>query len=557
MTCSTQILKKLFCPVPRYQLALLVALSLQYPAGAQTSKKTASPENADAATTVKNVASQGFQLSASTNVSDQVSVEAVMLPASVSKKIFGKEVGNNYAVVELIVTNRSTEAALLVHSIFIDDSQWLLSGGSPFEVNLLCPESDGSDENATLPAPANAMDKNNEGKTQVGRRKCGVRGNTLPLWETQTQPNQIASAETRLVRGELLDTQPWTTRNWIIRALEVTGSIASGFTFATSSQSWIRGIGAFNGQGVPGAQTFWPDSTVGQMNRISDLGFQVNKVIAKQNSDVIVAFFPIDRFITPGLKNLFIKSPAVFFAPYVMMFDSEVNGSEQGKSGKKGSQNSTLSAYVKKLFTDDEFTKLNQHLYEVTSGGCLHPPDNNADLKQACEIADLINHLSLNTVRVLVGGTMTVDVDTVPSNITSVEIDTPADKTSSSMWQAAGTLTGVIRGSFLSNGTPEIVGSEDLGIKIAAVADGSTDTALHFKITLSKALPATQTKLTFQVKKTKGGTSVQSANYDYALTVSASSDKTNTTKTNPEVTPGPDHSKSAEPTQPETKDKNN
>jgi hypothetical protein len=556
MTCLTQILNKLFRLVPRYQLVLLVALSLQYPAGAQATKKTPSPESADAAATVKNAASQGFQLSASTNVSDQVSVEAVMLPASVSKKIFGKEVGNNYAVVELIITNRSTEAAVLVHSIFIDDSQWLLSGGSPFEVNLLCPESDGSDENATLRAPANATDQK-EGKTQVGRKKCGVRGNTLPLSQTQTQPNQIASAETRLVRGELLDTQPWTTRNWIIRALQVTGSIASGFTFATSSQSWIRGIGAFNGQGVPGAQTFWPDATVGQMNRISDLGFQVNKVIAKQNSDAIVAFFPIDRFITPGLKNLFIKSPAVFFAPYVMMFDSEVNGSEKGKSGKNGSQNNTLSAYVKKLFTDDELTKLNQHLYEVTSGGCLPPPDNNADLKQACEIADLINHLSLNTVRVLVGGTMTVDVDTVPANITSVDVDIPADKTSSSMWQTAATLTGVIRGSFLSNGTPVIVGSDDLGIKIAAVADGSTDTALHFKITLSKALPTTQTKLTFQVKKTKSGTSVQSANYDYPLTASASTDKTAAPKTNSDVSPGPEKSKSAEPAQPKTKDKNN
>src|ERR1022692_2853161 len=137
MTCLTQILKKLLRIVPRYQLVLLVALSLPHPAGAQTNKKTATPEKADAAATVKNVASQGFQLTASTNVSDQVSVEAVMLPASVSKKIFGKEVGNNYAVVELIITNRSTDAALLVHSIFIDDSQWLLSGGSPYEVDML------------------------------------------------------------------------------------------------------------------------------------------------------------------------------------------------------------------------------------------------------------------------------------------------------------------------------------------------------------------------------------------------------------------------------------
>lgn len=555
MTYLTQILRKLFHPAPGYQLVLLVALSLQYPAGAQASKKTASPENGDAAATVKNVASQGFQLSASTNVSEQVSVEAVMLPASISKKIFGKEVGSNYAVIELTVSNRSTDAALIVHSVFVDYSQWLLSGGSPYEANLLCSDSDLSNGNASQPAIPPVQNQSGE-KTLAGPKKCGSRGNTLPLWQSQTQPNQISSAETRVVRGELLDTQPWTTRNWIIRALQLTGSIASSFTFATSSQSWIRGIGAFNGQAVPATQAFWPDSTVGQMNRISDLGFQVNKVIAKQSSDIIVAFFPIDRFITPGLKNLFIKSPAVFFAPYAMMFDSQVNGSNQEKSGNKGSQNSTLSDYIKKLFPDDELIKLNKHLYEVTSGGCLRLPDNNDDLKQACETADVINHLSLNTVRVLVGGTMAVDVDTVPANISSVEIDTPADKTSSTMWQAAGALTGVIRGSFLSNGTPVIVGADDLGIKIAAVPEGSMDTALHFKIALSKAIPATQTNLTFQVKKTKGATSVQSGTYDYPLSVSTpSADKAATPKSDAE--PEPEGPKSGEVAQPETKAKKN
>jgi hypothetical protein len=57
------------------------------------------------------------------------------------------------------------------------------------------------------------------------------------------------------------------------------------------------------------------------MNRISDLGFQTNKVIPKASSDIIVTFFPLDRFLTPGLKELFIKSPALFFSPYALQFD--------------------------------------------------------------------------------------------------------------------------------------------------------------------------------------------------------------------------------------------
>jgi hypothetical protein len=62
----------------------------------------------------------------------------------------------------------------------------------------------------------------------------------------------------------------------------------------------------------------------------------------------------------------------------------------------------------------------------VTSG--KYPLDSeqpplDADLVQACHTATLLNQLSLKTVRVLVGGTMTVDVNNVPPQITSVDID--------------------------------------------------------------------------------------------------------------------------------------
>src|ERR1700722_18149352 len=82
-------------------LALWFSLALSLAAQDLTSKDVGSTleKGETAAAKVKAAASTGFKLSASTSVSDVVSVDAVMLPASISKKVFGKEVGNNYAVI--------------------------------------------------------------------------------------------------------------------------------------------------------------------------------------------------------------------------------------------------------------------------------------------------------------------------------------------------------------------------------------------------------------------------------------------------------------------------
>ena len=37
-----------------------------------------------------------------------------------------------------------------------------------------------------------------------------------------------------------------------------------------------------------------------------------------------VAFFPLDRFLTPGLKKIFIDSPAVFFLPAATLVDGKI-----------------------------------------------------------------------------------------------------------------------------------------------------------------------------------------------------------------------------------------
>lgn len=526
---------------------------------------------------IEDASQKGFKFSSisSNDVTGNVSVEAALIPASVAKTVFGKEVSNNYAVIALTVSNRSANDAFIVHTIFLDYSQWLLAGNSPYpsRQNILCQDgysktatNNGGDSTASASSEVQSqgLDQSNreaagsqmlkdrmgssggtvsgqaQGKNTPDARKrevanggalntaqttrtyenCNEAGNRLQPWQQQTLPNQIDSVETRIVRGELLTRQPWTTRNWVLRALQATGSIATSFTFVTSSQSWIRGIGAFNGAGIPGYQSLWPDATVGQMNEISDVGFQVNKVVAKQSSSIIVAFFPIDRFLTPELKSIFLSYPAAFFSPGAAVMDPETS--------------KRLKPYLRRLFNDTKDSDVNEqtatknlfnYLPQISSGACekieiTHSLTEATNLEQACQTADIINKLSLNTVRIVVGGTMTVDVNNVPPQISSITIKTSngADAaTTASAWQAQGDLTGTIVGSFLGGAFPSLV-NPPAGVTVKRLENNSTDSQLQFTLNLASSLPASTTELTFEVSKTSSSMSIiKSATFDYAI----------------------------------------
>ncbi len=384
--------------------------------------------------------------------------------------MFGKEISQNYATIELTISNRSSEASLIVHSIFIDYSAWALSGSS---------------------------------------QNHNAKGNEQHPWQAQTSNNQISSVEYRVARGQLLDRQPWTFRNILIRSLQATGSIASAYVFATTNTDIVRGINGFNGQGIPAAQALLPDGTVGQMNRISDFGFQVNKVIPKDSSDIVVAFFPIDRFLTPGLKKLFLKSPALFFAPGALALDKKAGAllkpDFEYLLGSKAKAQSLLHqlplAYVNYIAGNEKVRSVEKSVDDKTCDpDCVHT----AML--------FLASASLNNVRVIAGGTMTVDVGSVPASISAIEMDEGNDKASSFK---KGEHRGVIRGSFLLNGTPALVG-DGSDAKLAITKEGSTDKELHFTMTLGSDLDATKVpKLTFKViKKDKNGQDVDSTTKD-------------------------------------------
>jgi len=418
---------------------------------------------------LKDAAKEGFPLKTNFNVSENVSVEAVLLPEKVCRRVFGKEISQNYATIELTISNRSRDASLIVQSLFIDYSNWILSGNLPWN------------KSAT---PSPATEKQNDDSNSA---------NLPETWNAGTKKNQISSVEYRIARGQLLDRQPWTLRNTVVHSLQLVGTIASAYVFTVTDTDIIRGVNAFNGQVIPGVQTFWPDGTIAQMNRISDFGFQVNKVIPKEGSDIIVAFFPIDRFLTPGLRKLFLRSPALFFAPFAMALDPEAQ--------------KELAPLIAPLVTRG---KPRKYLSDLT-GRVMKGTPTDEDKK----VVAFLNSASLNTVKVLVGGIMTVDVSSIPANITSIEMEEGNDNAASFK---KGDHKGIIHGSFLLTGTPQLVGGPS-DAKLTIVQSNSNDTSMHFTLSLGSDVDAAKFPiLTFRVvKKDKNNQDVVGMTKDLAV----------------------------------------
>src|SRR4051812_43767163 len=69
---------------------------------------------------LQDAAQKGLPLTASTAVNSSISIEAVLLPPIVTRHVFSKAISDRFAAVELTISNRSHDAALVVHSIFID-----------------------------------------------------------------------------------------------------------------------------------------------------------------------------------------------------------------------------------------------------------------------------------------------------------------------------------------------------------------------------------------------------------------------------------------------------
>ena len=368
-------------------------------------------------------------------VQGSVSITAVLLTKHSVQRLFGKEIADTYAVVQVSISNKGADASFVLHNAYLDLTNWALGGRVP--------ETDAADPDTS---------------------------------RTRTKPNQIPSVEARIARGELMDAQQWTARNWTMRLLTLAGSLATGFSFSFKEAGIAKGLQAFSGSFVPGVGIAWPDGTVAQLNRVSDFGYRTNKVFGKETADPIVCFFPMDMFLVPSLKKVFLNTPALFLSPGQLAYTPE---------GKKV-------------------------LTSLKADGLIIAGDAKGTLQN-------MEAYGLQQIGIYVDGTMTLDVNLIPASIDKVTFT--EDDTKAAFW--SGTKQGVVECRFCDSGVVSIDATP--GITVTDIPKGSDGTKRNFSITIAAGTqPPSQ--LTFYITKTVTGPTkatqvVKGAPFTHTVTV--------------------------------------
>src|SRR6266498_1641040 len=451
-----------------------------------------------------------------TTVRSDVNIDAVLIPRSDARRIFGEVIARNYAVIELNIGNKSVDSALLIQGVYIDYGRWAMSGAR-------------AKSNPTEP------------------------DNRFAQYQTETIPSHVASNEYHIIRSQLLDAQHDTWRNRVVGWLTFAASLASGFDFSIHEAGIRNGLGKVGTIGIPSLQTAWPDHTIDQLKIIDDFGFKSGKSIPRQGSDVIVCFFPIDKFLTPGFRKLYLKAPALFFVPGLMLVDKTVQKDVQSVLG----QDLGIGvASIDSLRTNLPCFGVIQDPKNVGFAQCLDDfglrvqKDKNGEIwedgRPKLEVIEkdkdkfkslflplaYLRQMTLNNITVTVDGVMTVDTSALAAKIEGVtfdSIDGCGDDTSSCFWtdtsKKDGVRTGTISGSYMTGGLVLIDQPEPPKIKdVATVSAGSNDQVIHFSFKLDQPI-ASGTKLTFTVKKSSGPNAANSKEFssnpkEYVITFS-------------------------------------
>ena len=412
-------------------------------------------------------------------VRDNVGVQAVLLPYTVTSELFGKHIAQNYVAIFVNVSNRSRSASLIIQGLYIDYSRWALSGTSPRSADI---EVD------------------------------------LEPYSTASKPNQVSSVEYRIVRGQLEERQPKSARNWTLRGLQLAGSVAAAYTFPLGDHGIdvARGIAAFNGVGIPGFEKLWPDSFVAKLNRVSDWGYRVNRVVPRESAEIVVAFFPIDRFLTAGLKKLFMQSPAVFYNPGLALIDDHDPGATEVKkimARSLGTDETGADKTSGKDFSSQIKAMMACH---STGKGPVAEAEQAKGCKESIDLRRFVRAASLSSIAIVIDGSMVIDLASLPPVVNDVKFETGQD--AAAYWTNIGAKQLTITGRYLADAEVVIEAPAGLGpFTVTVDRTKSNDELMKASFPVAKPIPA-GTNFTIRLKKTtKDNRAVESSPTPYTV----------------------------------------
>jgi hypothetical protein len=443
-------------------------------------------------------------------VKDKVAVSAGLLTHASAAQLFGGWVAEHFLVVQVTISNQSRDQQFVLHDIFLDYSNWKLSGIWTNQNSV-----SGSDSGFERP---------------------------LQDFQKGNQPGQVASIGALEMQDSLKQNSVFSKRNFFVNGLVLIGTTAGGFAFLGPT-GFTQAVAGYSGSFLPALQKFWPDRRIDQQSNLLKYGFQDKMVIAKEDPGKTYAFFPIERVLTKGLAKIYRENPALFLNLAELYLDPNAGSIKEYKylryeldsmilqfipAGSLACQASAAGCVRQGELAARIFSDLFSPCYYgpkttdnplgeedcTLSASSIQPSTKLLEpgLREIRAVKDIVQGLSLNKVQVVVSGIMTVDVDLIPAVLTKIDFD-DAGAGQKPIWEDPSTKhAGVIHGNYLTNGRPTISGikvpSEPNGklgdyidpTSMAAVSDNSTDSELHFVVQFKKAIPNNAT-LTFQVAK--------------------------------------------------------
>ena len=424
-------------------------------------------------------AAPGYALNTQVHQPGLLHVVSVLLPPQEVRKIFGNDIGNNLAVVRITLSNASREAAFVVKSPSIDYGDWFLSNCDTPKIGQKLPFSlTGTDQ----------------------------KGLDLKDIEAFSYPCRVASMEVREVRqiARLGQTNSW--RNKTDRSFRGAG-VAGGALTGVFRHGLVfpRILVAYNSGAVPVFEDIFKDAAEDQINLLNDLAFRINVLVPKESAITVTGFFPMNRFLSSYLIEIFKKELALFFSPGQYLLRP---------SGKSKS----------KIDFDEFFNNVLDRMTDIrplckdkdgASGGPCLTNDDRLNLIKNPQLVQLLDRVSLNHIYVVASGEFVANADAAAPQISDVALDKPL--TDVATFGQAGTIAGTISGTGLKDATPKILNGAAIGATIERVAEGSDDTRLKFKLIFDRAL-GKDVPLQFAAAKTAGGREWTSNTREVSLT---------------------------------------
>lgn len=92
------------------------------------------------------------------------------------------------------------------------------------------------------------------------------------------------------------------------------GRVAAGLVgIAGFGPSYPGAVAAYQGGLLGAYELVFPDHTVDQMNRLNDVAYEVNTVVPKRQSKVLVVFLPQRLFMSEKQRKMFWKEPTLLW----------------------------------------------------------------------------------------------------------------------------------------------------------------------------------------------------------------------------------------------------